>query len=331
MPATFARLFLALGCLIAAPVPSQGSDAGNTDLAERFAALQKHDAYLQQTGWRLLTGNASFCTDTEKSIGMLVQDAGAYGQAKAIRNVRGIEGDFFVQAVVPGAGADQAGITVGAELIAVDGKPLRSLPLSESEPWQRLVTINRMITESLGASGTVALSLLHAENAGAMTARGNVICAGHFELISNSANASTNGYRVAIGEDSPAFAYPEAEFAALLAHELAHVVLGHTQWLDKHGRKRKNVRQTEREADRLMPWLLANAGYPPEAALQFMNRWGPRHSGGIFRKRTHDGWDERAEFIAAELPLVAQSMAQHGSAHWPSDFARQPGIIRAPN
>ena len=88
-------------------------------------------------------------------------------------------------------------------------------------------------------------------------------------------------------------------------------------------RKRRAVRLTEREADRLMPWLLANAGYDPGAAHRFMVRWGKKHDPGVFRKRTHDGWDERAEFIAAEIPLVERLLKSEGHADWSRHFWRE--------
>jgi len=50
--------------------------------------------------------------------------------------------------------------------------------------------------------------------------------------------------------------------------------------------------------------------------------WGPRHGGWIFRKRTHDGWDERVEFIEAELPLIAAAQAETGKADWRAHFER---------
>jgi len=93
-------------------------------------------------------------------------------------------------------------------------------------------------------------------------------------------------------------------------------------WLEREGRGRRNIRLTEREADRLMPWLLANAGYQPSAASRFMARWGPDHSGGIFRKRSHDGWDERLEFIEAELVQIDKVRHADGSADWHSHFRR---------
>ncbi len=83
------------------------------------------------------------------------------------------------------------------------------------------------------------------------------------------------------------------------------------------------MRLTEREADRLMPWLLANAGHEPEAAARFMERWGPRHGGGLFRKRTHEGWDERTDAIRAEVAKVMVLLASEGKADWARHFQRE--------
>ena len=73
----------------------------------------------------------------------------------------------------------------------------------------------------------------------------------------------------------------------------------------------------------MIPWLLANAGYDPAAATRFMERWGPSHDGGIFRSRTHDGWDERAEFIAAEVAKIEAHLAAGQLADWKTLFKRE--------
>ncbi len=62
----------------------------------------------------------------------------------------------------------------------------------------------------------------------------------------------------------PGLAYPEEELAAALAHEFAHNWLAPQRngLLDSLGRKRRQTSAlTEREADRLMTWIIANAGY----------------------------------------------------------------------
>ncbi|QYU67333.1 hypothetical protein J4558_20715 [Leptolyngbya sp. 15MV] len=148
-------------------------------------------------------------------------------------------------------------------------------------------------------------------------------CRTRFEVAALGNRAVADGTRVVLGDRFAGFGYPDDLFAAAVAHELAHNVLGHRAWLDANGRSLRHVRLTEREADRLAPWLLANAGYDPAAMARFMARWGPRHGGGLFRKRTHEGWDERVEAIEAELPLVAQARDASGQADWSRHFRRE--------
>lgn len=124
----------------------------------------------------------------------------------------------------------------------------------------------------------------------------------------------------------PAFAYAEDELAAAIAHELAHNLLAHLDLLDRLGRNQSNIRLSERDADRLMPWLLANAGYDPEAAARFMATWGPKYGGGLLRKRTHDGWDERVEFIRQEVAVLRENLANGKRADWKAHFKPMLGL-----
>ena len=60
------------------------------------------------------------------------------------------------------------------------------------------------------------------------------------------------------------------------------------------------------------------------AAAGFMRRWGPTSTGGmlggVLRARSHDGWDERAALIEAELLELAAAMAANGRADWRTRF-----------
>lgn len=295
--------------------------ASESKLTAEFRQLRGQDTLLQTIGWKLLTGNVRQCEKTAPLSGILLQDAGAYGQPDVMRQMLGLSGDFFVQSVVAGSPAAAAGLTVGDEIVAVDGSDLAQIPLSAQQRWMRLMVVEQRIAQSLAEDGRVTLSTARSDRA--LTLEGLPGCASRFEMLTGNDKALADGDRIAIGADFVGFAYSEDEFAAALAHELAHNLLGHAQWLEGVGRKRKHIRRTEREADRLMPWLLANSGYDPAAAIRFMRRWGPRHGGGLFRRRTHDGWDERVGFIEAELPLVARSFSVHGSAAWSVDFRRE--------
>lgn len=305
-----------------APLAAQASESQSPAPLSDLADLQARDARLFAVGWRLVIGNAAFCDGTAPAIGMLLHDAAAYSDPEEVRSELGLTRDIGVQAVAPGSPAAAAGIAANDTLHSLAGRDLeRGFPRSDPE-WQRLVDVKDALDSAL-AGGTVALEW---SRSGApptvATIAGIPACASRFEVLAGGSGAVADGARVLLGRNFPGFAYPEDEFAAGVAHELAHNLLRHRALLEPLGRPRKLVRLTERDADRLMPWLLANAGYDPHAAARFMRRWGPSHGGGLLRKRTHDGWDERAEFIEAEIAAVERLMAQEGTADWSRHFTR---------
>jgi len=308
--------------------------ADENAVTRSLTQLQQRDETLQSIGWKLVHGNAAFCNGAAPSIGLLLQDVAAFSAPDTVRSAMDITGDIAVQAVASGSPAQAAGLPAFAEVLAINGHQMKDLPAAGPNTWKRLLDLHTSLQSGLSATGTVSIEWRSpGQPARISHISGVAACPGRFEVIAGSAKASANGTRVAIGEKFVGFTYPEELFAAAIAHELAHNILGHPAWLDTHGRKRSNVRLTEREADRMMPWLLANAGYDPAAAERFMRHWGPRNDGGLLRGRTHDGWDERADFIAAELPAIRQSMAESSDADgrnphkrradWATLFVRQ--------
>lgn len=287
---------------------------------------QDKEARLFGIGWRLATGNAPFCADAAPAVGLLLHDAGSYAEPEAVRAALGLTGPIGVQAVATGSPAAQAGLRANDTLLKVDDDELALLPLDKTQAWSRLTGITAAFNKSLAQDGEVELRW-HDASGGEREAllRGVPACPSRFELLSESDRVSADGARVLLGERFAGFIYPDDLLAAAVAHELAHNLLRHRERLDRQGRSQANVRATEREADRMMPWLLANAGYPPDAAVRFMRRWGPRSTGGqlggLLRARSHDGWDERATLIAAELPLITRALATEGLADWRGRFS----------
>jgi len=293
------------------------------DITSGLNTLQQRDELVQSIGWKLITGNSPFCPDTRPAIGLLLQDVAAFGRPDAVRRAMNLSGDIAVQARAAGSPVEQAGLPVFAEVLAIEGQSMRDLPPAGKERWQRLAELHRTVDTALVARGEVEIVWRREQGAPIVSALvGRTACTTNFEVIARSRRVSANGARVAIGSDFAGFTYREESLAAAIAHELAHNLLGHPAWLDANGRSQSHIRMTEREADRLMPWLLANGGYDPEAGERFMREWGPGNDGGLFRGRTHDGWNERAALIAAELPLIQRSTAASGGADWASGFIR---------
>lgn len=317
------RALLAGALLFAAPLAAQPAPA--IDYAAEKAAIgrfQDADQRLQDVGWRLVRGNVGFCPKVVPSVGLQLQDMASYGAPGIARKALGLTRDFAVQTAAHGSPAALAGgVTRNREIVRLERLDPNAWPAGKAMDWQRLVWAHDHVEAMLAEHGGIAIGFADGAEVRLQPVE---VCASRFELMGEGDKAVADGNRVVIGIDFPAFAYPEEElFAALVAHELAHNVLGHDAWLDTHGRSRRHVRRTEREADRLMPWLLANAGYDPAAAARFWDRWGRKHDAGLLMVRNHDGWDERVEFVTAELPLIAGLVTREGRADWRSHFRRE--------
>ena len=313
--ATLALCSLSPGAVLA----EEGRDEAQ-EIRDALATIQTKDQRLQDIGWRLAAGNAGFCNDRRLAVGLQLLDLASFRNPDPIRVAFSAQGDFMVQTIAKGSPAQLAELPTYSEITAINGEQLNRLPSGGDRDWQRLKSAHDAIDLALDETGEVRIT--RGDGQGVSIA-GTAICSTRFELNDRGKRAVADGARVQIGAHFPAFDYPEDELAAAIAHELAHNILEHRAWLNEVGRERKHVRATEREADRLMPWLLANAGYEPEAALRFMQKWGPRHSGGIFRKRTHDGWDERAKMIATEIEGMRQLWDGNGPADWRKHFVRE--------
>lgn len=315
-----AALFAALsaGPLAAAPIPANINLAAERSAIGRF---QDFDQRLQDIGWQLVRGNAGFCSRVIPAIGLQLQDTASYGSPDIARAALDLKGDFAVQTAAKGSPAALAGgFTRNREIVRLGRFDPNEWPRAKRMDWQRVARAHDHIDALLAEHAGIEVGFA---DGGTARVQPVEVCATRFELMGEGTAAVADGARVVIGMDFPAFAYEDAMFAALVAHELAHNLLGHAEWLDRNGRAWAKVKRTEREADRLIPWLLANAGYEPAAAARFMKEWGPRHSAKILRLPTHDGWPKRARAIEEELPLIAEVIAREGRADWAQHFRRE--------
>ena len=285
--------------------------------------LRAKDTRVLTIGYRLVTGNARYCENTTYADGLLLHDVGAYADADGLRTILGLTGDVGVQALVPGGPAQRAGLRLDDTVIAIGDLRIADIPNENAKPWERIETIRAETERLLAETGTLPVTVLREGAPVVLTIEGVPACPSRFE-VGLGKRAVADGHRVVIGPEFVGMDYPEALLAGIVAHEFAHNLLRHRAWFDAYGKRtRKGVRLTEREADRLSPWLLANAGLDPDGGAKFFERWGPRHGMWIFRDRSHDAWDERVENMAAEIPRIESLMKSEGTADWPRHFRRE--------
>ncbi|MFM9936484.1 MAG: hypothetical protein ACKVOL_09840 [Novosphingobium sp.] len=277
--------------------------------------LQRADALVQSIGWRLSHANARFCPRAAPGIGLLLGDAQTYHDPAAARAAYGLAGDIAVAAVAVDSPAARAGLDANMAIIAVAGEAV-GLPARQGS-WDRVWALQTKLEQAAATSGSVALTL---SDGRLVTIVAAPSCAVRFILDDGRGNAGATRMQVRVGRKALAqLGGDEAMIAALVAHELAHAALDHETVLGTGHRSVASVRRTEREADRLSVWLMANAGYDPEAAVGMIGRIGPR---GILMvaSPTHGSNRTRAREIAAEIMVLRAGP----DADWPSRFQPEP-------
>ena len=302
-----AFLFLLFsGPTIAAPVADQ---------IEAYRALVQQDLRLAIISYKLASANAPFCKRRERNPGWVLHDERQYPDVKIARAAFGFRQPVAISAVVPGGAADLLGIKEGYGLVAVGDIALdANTDASGKQSADRVESIQKTLRQAMVMDGGVRLTANTPEGKKRFALTPPEICASRFWVDAQSKlDAGADGDGVRITEGFMAFtSNDDAELAALVAHELAHNLLGHRERLNQTGRKTKNVLATEIEADRLSVWLMANAGYDPAAALRFTERHGRKTGLGIFSDGTHLRWNNRVKMMRAEIEIMAVTAKQNG-------------------
>lgn len=295
---------IAAAALALAPVQGMAAQA-DPAIAHALDRLMQNDARLQTVGWKLAAGNAAFCAETVPGSGLLLMDAANFRDPPAIRAALGLAGDIAVNAVAAGSPAESAGLRAGEEVLAIGGEAMQALPPVPAGDHARLAALQARLTERL-AQGPVDLVVRGGDGIRRTLSLGSTpACRSRFELSGGGKAAVADGERVILREAELAILADDGSLMAVAAHELAHNLLRHRERLGREGRTPGAIRATEQEADRLGPWLIANAGYPPLLARSFATlRAFARPLDSLLPSATHGSWKGRARRIGAEVAAI---------------------------
>ncbi len=304
------RRFLISATLVAAGFAGAVSpiSAQSVDLAADVRAWQAHDARLLDLSWRLARANAPFCRDTQNSIGIMLTDFHRFEEPALASAAVSVSSGVAIEAVASGSPAEAAGLRAGDTLLAIGGAAIGAPParLPKGKFFHDL--LHDRLDAELARRGAVTLRVAQRGQAPRdVTVPGQSVCRGRFTLISRGTAAMSEGYVIRIAVQLLVDHPDDNEAATMLAHELAHNIFGHVAENNAKGRNYLTVRRNEREADRLAPWLMANARFDPGAAPRFMAAWGPRRSGGITRSQSHDHWRDRLAMLTEEANAARAS------------------------
>lgn len=298
--------FLSVTCLMTV-APLAASD---DDMAARLEGLRAADVRLGSVLFRLAKANDDLCEKRGPLTGLVVHDSASY--QRDIREVVirhfDFESPLGVEGVVPDSPAARSGIRADDSIVAIAGAPVTSGETREAA----LATI-----DALGSTRPLTLTIRRAGQMRAVTIDPVEGCLAHAEIdVSDDLNAATDGDTIQVDSGLVNLvAGDDAALAAIVAHELAHIVLDHPARLTAahvdrglfkgFGRSARLFNRTEKEADRLSVTLLANAGYNPYAAVRYWLTYGPHLNDHGGFGSTHPSWRERARLIGAEVERVA--------------------------
>ncbi|MEE9433830.1 MAG: M48 family metallopeptidase [Sphingorhabdus sp.] len=315
-------LFFLIAALLASAVLTAHAASRPNDVAA-YRALVAQDLRLATTGYRLAKANAAFCKKRERNPGWVIHDIGQYPDEATAKSAFGFPRPLAIAAVVSGGPAAQAGLHAGDAFVSWNGEGYDwSETVGSKQAAFRVQGFSNNLTKAWLSRAGQKFTLIsdQASDATVTTLAPSLVCASGFVISSGSkADAGADGRTVRVSAKLSEFAPGEDEFAAIVAHELAHNILEHRKQLDAarvkrgigrmFGKSKKLIRQTEIEADRLSVWLMANAGYEPRGALRFIERYGRKYGHGFFSDGTHYRWKKRMEIMAAEIDVMDKTQA----------------------
>lgn len=330
------RLLLLAFSLIAAPAAAAETRA---EQVAGLEAIRAADLRIATVGERLAVANVALCTRTRYRTGLLLHDVAQYAGSmrEAAREAFRFDRPVMVEAVVAGGPAERAGLTADTALLSIEGQPLEAVPPVEGQgAFARMAALLDLI-DAGAEDGVLRIGTLKDGKPVPVEIRGEKGCASRFQLVfeGGGVNAGADGHYVQVEGRMIDFVGSDAELAAVLAHELAHNILDHRARLNAAGVDRgmlgvlgksgAMIRATEVEADRLSVYVMANAGYDPQAAVGFWDRLGARHGFGIFSDATHLRRKPRVALFRRELDALDQLRGRTppGTPLIP-DFARRP-------
>jgi hypothetical protein len=311
-------LFLPSALLIA--FPGAAHAATPPPATEALQRLRDQDALLAALAWRLTTANAALCDQLMPGTGVVLHARNQYPDALAApaEALFGFAGPLAIETIVPGSPAALGGLLANdgvlaagsLEPTAADGDA-RPDTLVRDRFEDRLVALPPAVplTWRVLRGGVVRDVLVTPQPA----------CRARFEIVpGTSLTARNTGQLVQLSARYFERLSPD-ELAVVIAHELAHSVLGHRRrlvaagvskgLLAEFGRNGRLNRQVEREADRLSVHLLRNAGYDPALAPWFWKAHGKELGGGLLRSRVHDSPAARVRLLRAEIAAIPAEAA----------------------
>jgi PDZ domain/Peptidase family M48 len=264
---------------------------------------------LKTIGYRLSAMNAGTCADPHMLSGLVLHDLTEYEPAlrSAISNAFSLHNGIGVLGVVPEGVAAQAGLQVDDEIVALNGRSVEDAisVYRGAQSYRRMDVFTKVLANTL-TSGSADLLVRRHDQLVHIRLRGQPGCGGETLLINSSdLNAWSDGTHIFVSSAMMRVAPSDDQLAFVVAHEMAHNILGHSSGGDTHGLLglfgfgASKVRRQEVMADTVAVPIMSAGGYSPAAAAQLLETMRKILWWDI--SLDHPGFGERIRTVASAI------------------------------
>ena len=304
-----------VGCaLFATSGPAFATAAPDAVAIVRLLADQ--DAAILRVSERLVIGGAALCGGSGRSAGMLIQTLGQYRTdlRSTAQAELGLDARPTITLIASGSAAEAAGLRPRDVIVAINSHTFASDGATKAKSFDGAKAAHDAIERAL-AGGTAQLDVERRGQRLRIALIGRPACRARFDVRSGPTSklfgrfADAGSDYVRVRSELVSDTRGDGELAAIMAHEMAHLVLKHSDRRRASG-ARISEREAETEADRLSVYLMNAAGYAPADAIAFYTRWGPKNDLGVFSDGSHPGWQKRVAMLQAEATRIADLKAK---------------------
>lgn len=296
----------ALGVVTASPASAAGIS---------IRQLGERQLRVATIGYRISAANARSCARPEMMSGVVAHDLTQYPVVSRplVSHAFSLHAGFGVLQIVPGSAADRAGLKIDDEILAVGDASVEDQPAVDGarQSYTREDQFAGILSAAL-AKGPASLLVRRARQLLRLTMQGQAGCGGNVVLsTSSNLNAWSDGRRVMVTTAMMQQAANDDELAFVIAHEMAHNILGHAQndsmgLFGLLGFGSARVKRMEVDADSYAVPLMNAAGYSPFGGIAFLEG-ASRRMWWSDLSLDHPSFGRRIKIVTAAIGRLPQT------------------------